>query len=186
MTNGQRIRRHDPTKPHPQAPHQRAAGKIYAAWTEPDNLIRWFGPAMVQQQTVRADIDARIGGRYRISFDDARGEHHEVGGTYRELVPHRRLVFSWAWHATPERELQVTVSLQPDGDGTLLTLHHEPFFDSAARDAHDRGWTGERSTNCSALSRLNELPEPEGRPWQRTRSSRAKNGSKRARPIWRL
>ena len=116
--------------------------KIYAAWTEPANLIRWFGPAMVQQQTVRADIDARIGGRYRISFDDARGEHHEVGGTYRELVPHRRLVFSWAWHATPERESQVTVLLQPDGAGTLLTLHHERLFDAAARDAHERGWTG--------------------------------------------
>jgi len=116
--------------------------KIYAAWTELDNLIRWFGPAMVQQQTVRADIDARIGGRYRIRFDDAHGEHHEVGGTYRDMVPHRRLVFSWAWHTTPERESQVTVLLQPDGAGTLLTLHHEQLFDAAAHDAHEHGWTG--------------------------------------------
>jgi uncharacterized protein YndB with AHSA1/START domain len=116
--------------------------KIYAAWTEPENLIRWFGPAMVKQDTVRADIDARIGGRYHISFDDDRGEHHEVGGTYRELVPYRRLVFSWAWHSTPERESLVTVLLKPDGAGTLLTLHHEQLFDAAARDAHERGWTG--------------------------------------------
>jgi uncharacterized protein YndB with AHSA1/START domain len=36
----------------------------------------------------------------------------------------------------------VTISLKPDGDGTLLTLHHEQFFDSAARDGHERGWTG--------------------------------------------
>ena len=49
-------------------------------------------------------------------------------------------MFSWAWHSTPERESQVTVSLKPDGDGTLLTLHHESFFDEAARDAHQRGW----------------------------------------------
>jgi uncharacterized protein YndB with AHSA1/START domain len=116
--------------------------KIYAAWTQPENLICWFGPAMVKQETVRADIDARVGGRYRISFDDDRGEHHEVSGTYRELVPHSRLLFSWAWHSTPERESQVTVLLKPDGAGTLLTLHHEQLFDAAARDAHEHGWMG--------------------------------------------
>jgi uncharacterized protein YndB with AHSA1/START domain len=57
------------------------------------------------------------------------------------VVPNQRLVFSWAWHSTPERESQVTVSLKPDGDGTLLTVHHEQLFDAAARDGHERGWT---------------------------------------------
>jgi len=56
------------------------------------------------------------------------------------VVPNRLLVFSWAWHSTPERESQVTVSLKPDGDGTLMTVHHEQLFDSAARDGHERGW----------------------------------------------
>jgi len=116
--------------------------KIYAAWTEPENLIRWFGPVMVKQETVRADIDARVGGRFRVSFDDDRGEHHEVVGIYRDMVPHSRLVFSWAWHSTPERESQVTVLLKPDRAGTLLTLHHEQLFDAAARDAHEHGWIG--------------------------------------------
>ena len=46
------------------------------------------------------------------------------------------------WHSTPERESQVTVVLQPDGDGTLLTLTHEQLFDQAARDGHERGWRG--------------------------------------------
>jgi uncharacterized protein YndB with AHSA1/START domain len=36
----------------------------------------------------------------------------------------------------------VTVSLTPDGDGTLLTLTHEQLFDQAARDGHERGWLG--------------------------------------------
>jgi uncharacterized protein YndB with AHSA1/START domain len=116
--------------------------KIYAAWTRPENLIRWFGPAMVKPETVCAEIDARIGGRYRISFDNDRGEHHEVGGSYRDMVPYSRLVFSWAWHSTPERESQVTVLLKPDGTGTLLTLHHEQLFDAVARDAHEHGWIG--------------------------------------------
>ena len=116
--------------------------KVYAAWTDPEKIARWFGPAQVVAGSVRADIDARIGGRYRISFKMEDGEHHEVGGVYREMVPNRRLTFSWAWHSTPERESQVTVSLKPDGDGTLLTLHHEQLFDQAARDGHESGWIG--------------------------------------------
>ena len=116
--------------------------KVYAAWTDPEKIARWFGPAQVVAGSVRADIDARIGGRYRISFDMEDGEHHEVGGVYREMVPNQRLTFSWAWHSTPERESQVTISLKPDGDGTLLTLHHEQLFDQAARDGHEGGWIG--------------------------------------------
>ena len=115
--------------------------KVYAAWTNPQKIIRWFGRPDAKPDSFQADIDARIGGRFRISFstDD---EYYEVGGVYREVVPNERLVFSWAWHSTPERESQVTVSLKPDGDGTLLTLHHEQLFDQAARDGHERGWIG--------------------------------------------
>jgi uncharacterized protein YndB with AHSA1/START domain len=116
--------------------------KVYAAWTDPEKIARWFGPSQVVAGSVRADIDARIGGRYRISFKMQDGEHHEVAGVYREMVPNQRLTFSWAWHSTPERESQVTVLLKPDGDGTLVTLHHEQLFDEAARDGHECGWTG--------------------------------------------
>ena len=116
--------------------------KVYAAWTDPEKIARWFGPSQVVAGSVRADIDARIGGRYRVSFKMQDGEHHEVAGVYREMVPNQRLAFSWAWHSTPERESQVTVSLKPDGDGTLLTLHHEQLFDQAARDGHEGGWIG--------------------------------------------
>ena len=116
--------------------------KVYAAWTDPQKIARWFGPARAKAGTEQASIDARVGGRYRISFDMEDGEHCEVGGVYREMVPNERLVFSWAWHSTPERESLVTVSLKPDGDGTLLTLTHEQLFDQAARDGHERGWLG--------------------------------------------
>ncbi len=117
------------------------AAKVYAAWTDPQKIIRWFGRPDAKPDSFQADIDARVGGRFRISFstDD---EYYEVGGAYREVVPNERLVFSWAWHSTPERESQVTVSLKPDGGGTLLTLHHEQLFDAAARDGHERGWIG--------------------------------------------
>ena len=116
--------------------------KIYAAWTDPERIARWFGPSQVVAGSVHADIDLRTGGNYRIAFDMADGQHHQVDGVYRDVVPNRKLAFSWAWHSTPERESLVTVSLQTDGDGTLLTLHHEQLFDEATRDGHESGWIG--------------------------------------------
>jgi uncharacterized protein YndB with AHSA1/START domain len=115
--------------------------KVYAAWTDPEKIAHWFGPSKVRAGSVQAEIDLRVGGRYRISFEGGDGEYHQVGGVYREVEPNRRLVLSWAWHSTPERESQLTISLKPDGAGTLLTLHHEQFFDQAARDGHERGWS---------------------------------------------
>ena len=38
--------------------------KVYAAWTDPKKIIRWFGPANIRPETMRAEIDARAGGRY--------------------------------------------------------------------------------------------------------------------------
>ena len=115
--------------------------KVYAAWTEPAQLAHWFGPAETVIGSVRAEMDVRVGGRFRASFNTENGEYHQVG-VYREVVPNERLVFSWAWHSTPERESLVTLTFRPDGDGTMLTLHHEQFFDQAARDGHEHGWTG--------------------------------------------
>lgn len=115
--------------------------KVYAAWTDPEKIAQWFGPSEVKPGSVQAEIDLRVGGGYRIRFSSAGGQYNEVGGVYREVVPNERLVFSWAWHSTPERESQITVMLKSEGDGTLLTFHQEQFFDQAARDGHERGWT---------------------------------------------
>ena len=117
-----------------------APAKVYAAWTDPEKIAAWFGPTRVKEGSVQAETDLRAGGRYRISFHATDGEYFQVGGVYREIVPNERLVFSWAWHSTPERESELTISLKPDGAGTLLTLHHEKFFDEAARDGHEKGW----------------------------------------------
>lgn len=112
--------------------------KIYRAWTDSAKISRWFGPE--DAEILRTETDVRVGGRFRIVFRGPDGEEHDVGGVYREVVPNQRLVFTWAWRSTPERESLVTVALKRDGDGTLLTLQHEQFFDEAARDRHGRGW----------------------------------------------
>jgi uncharacterized protein YndB with AHSA1/START domain len=115
--------------------------KVYAAWTDPQKLIRWLRPEIMVPDTVQAEIDLRVGGRYRFSFRANGGEYFEVGGVYREVISNARLAFTWAWHSTPERESYVEISLSPDGSGTLLTLHHAQFADQKARDSHEQGWT---------------------------------------------
>jgi uncharacterized protein YndB with AHSA1/START domain len=115
--------------------------KVYGAWTDPEKIARWFGPEGADE-TLLAETDVRVGGRFRIIFRMSDGEQHDVSGVYREVVPDEKLVFTWAWRSTPERESLVTVALRRDGDGTLLTLTHEQFFDEAARDRHRGGWTG--------------------------------------------
>ena len=115
--------------------------KVYAAWADPLNLVQWFALTQAKPGSIEAELDVRVGGRYRISWLDEKGERFEVGGVYREVVPNERLKFTWAWHSTPERESLVTVQLKPDPVGTLLTFHHEQFADEKARDSHKKGWS---------------------------------------------
>ncbi len=77
--------------------------KVYAAWTDPEKIVKWFGPDA--GPVTRAETDLRVGGRYIIAFNTEDGERHQVGGVYREVVPNEKLVFTWAWHTTPEREV---------------------------------------------------------------------------------
>jgi uncharacterized protein YndB with AHSA1/START domain len=117
-----------------------APAKVYAAWTDPTKIALWFGPDSGKVQS--AETDVRVGGRYTVVFFTEDGEEHHVSGVYREVVANEKLVFTWAWRSTPERESLVTVLVKPDGDGTIFTLIHEQFFDEAARDRHEYGWTG--------------------------------------------
>jgi uncharacterized protein YndB with AHSA1/START domain len=66
-----------------------------------------------------------------------------VQGAYLEVVPPRRLVFTWTWpNSTPERESLVTIVLRAVAQGTALEFRHDRHFDEAVRDNHLRGWTG--------------------------------------------
>jgi uncharacterized protein YndB with AHSA1/START domain len=117
-----------------------APAKVYAAWADPEKIKLWMGPGEVK--VLRTEGDARTGGRFRWVMLAPNGEEHDVSGVYREVLPNEKLVFTWAWKSTPERESLVTVTFKPDGDGTLFTLMHEQFFDEDARDRHNGGWTG--------------------------------------------
>ena len=113
--------------------------KVYEAWTKPEKMTQWWGVTDSPKPPI-AETDLRVGGRFRVQFWDPKNEHHSVSGLYQEVVPNRKLSFSWAWQTTPERESLVTIELSPVTDGTMLTLTHEQFFDETARDDHGRGW----------------------------------------------
>ena len=114
---------------------------VYAAWTDPQELKQWLTMGGGAGGT-EVSIDLRVGGRYRFVMRGADGEVHRVGGVYREIEPGRRLVYTWAWESTPERESLVTVEFNAAGQGTELVVTHQRFFDSDARDRHEAGWTG--------------------------------------------
>lgn len=114
---------------------------VYAAWTDPAQMKHWMGPSdAFGLSEVTGEV--RVGGRYRIVMHGPDGETHRVGGVFREVVPNRRLVYTWAWESTPERESLVTVEFRASGSGTELLLTHDRFADRDARDRHQQGWDG--------------------------------------------
>ncbi len=126
-----------------------APAKVWRAITEPEMLKKWMAPSDDFKIPV-AEAELRVGGRYHIVMHARDGEVHDVSGAYREIVPNKKLVYSWAWKSTPERESVVTIELRAAGNGTELTLRHEQFFDKEVRDRHQLGWVG-------CLSRLERL-----------------------------
>ena len=122
---------------------------VYAAWTDPAMIVMWWGPTGAE--TLSAQADPRPGGRYHIVFTTPDGESHDISGAYRDADPHSLLSFTWMWKTLPDRASFVTLTFEDDGvGGTNFTLHHSQFYDEAARDRHQWGWTG-------ALDKLVEM-----------------------------
>jgi uncharacterized protein YndB with AHSA1/START domain len=118
-----------------------APGKVWRAITEPEALKKWMAPGDDFKIPV-AEAELRVGGRYHIVMNAPDGQVHDVSGVYREIVPNKKLVYTWAWKSTPERESIVTIELRAAGGGTELTLKHDQFFDDEARNHHEQGWNG--------------------------------------------
>jgi uncharacterized protein YndB with AHSA1/START domain len=118
-----------------------APEKVWRAWTDPETLKRWWGPGP-DERVSAAELDVRVGGRFRIVFGGAQGTEHECAGVYKEVVPNRKLVFTWHWpRTTPERVSVVTIEFRGSPNGTELIFKHEQFFDEQARDGHKQGWS---------------------------------------------
>jgi glutathione S-transferase len=92
-----------------------------------------------------AEVDARPGGRYRLSMKTDAGEIHTVGGEYQEVDRPERLVYTWQWEAGPApvqggNETLVTVEFVEEGGGTLVKLTHTGFPSPEIMGMHEQGW----------------------------------------------
>ncbi|MGV8986644.1 MAG: SRPBCC family protein [Cypionkella sp.] len=112
--------------------------KVYNAWLDPKALMRFMapGPAMT---VPRAETDPKVGGRFEVVMRMGTNDLLHAG-TYLELVPHSKIVFSWESPHSIEGST-VTLDLAPEGDGTMLTLTHVRFANEGSRDNHRSGWT---------------------------------------------
>jgi uncharacterized protein YndB with AHSA1/START domain len=114
--------------------------KVYAALTDPEKIVRWWGPD--GGPTVSAEAEVRPGGHFRVVFRTEDAKEYTNHGVYQEVVKDEKLVFTWHHPEAPERDSLVTVLLKAVEGGTELTLIHEGFPDEETRDSHRDGWKG--------------------------------------------
>ena len=124
---------------------------VFSYFVDPDRMIKWKG--------ISATLDPRPGGVYRVDIngrDVARGE-------YLEVRPHTRVVFTWGWEGSgdpvPPGSTIVEVSLEPDGDGTVVRLVHRDLPEDA-REQHRQGWEHYLDRLAAASSGADPGPDP--------------------------
>ncbi len=129
-----------------RAPRER----VFAAWTNPDQLTQWMGPAGFT--CTRAESDPRPGGRHHLTMrgpstncspdEPAVTRDTSTTGEYLEVRPPELVRFTWNPSFFPDEHTIVTVRLKEVPGGTELELVHEGFISTAAAEGHNRGWNG--------------------------------------------
>jgi uncharacterized protein YndB with AHSA1/START domain len=144
MSNTIRLHRIIATKPE----------KIYRAFVESDAVASWL-PPYGYLCTVH-ELHAKVGGSHRMSFRNfTTGEGHSFGGTYLELVPGERLVYTDKFDdpGLPD-EMRVTVTLKAVSVGTEVNIEQEGVPDVIPPEACYLGWQ-------NSLDKLAKLVVPE-------------------------
>jgi uncharacterized protein YndB with AHSA1/START domain len=114
--------------------------QVYAAFTQPDLLQKWWGPEGVTVPDFTMDV--REGGQWRTTMRNDDGDSWTVSGAYVELREPHRLAFTWAWEENGQRghETLVEIDLVASATGTRLSLLQSVFETRDARDKHEQGW----------------------------------------------
>lgn len=119
---------------------QADAERVFEAWTKAAYLEQWWGPGAIRCSG--AEIDLRVGGRYRIANEYPDGKVFWIGGEFEVVEPPRLLVYTWGLDAhSPGTEL-VTVRFEARGAATEVIIMHQRIADEPLRDGHEEGWTG--------------------------------------------
>jgi uncharacterized protein YndB with AHSA1/START domain len=115
---------------------------VFKAWTEPEHLARWWGPAGFSIICFNGEV--RPGGAWCRTMRSPEGIVFRKHGIYRNIAPAERLVFTYVSddaEGNPGPETLVTVTFADLDGRTRVTLRQTPFESAAARDAHEAGWT---------------------------------------------
>lgn len=118
-------------------------GAVFDALTDPDRIVQWWGDEEYYE-TEEAEVDLREGGRWRVAGRNVDGSPFSVTGEYRTVE--RPGVLSYTWDPTwaewdREEPTLVTITLEPEENGTWLTLVHEGFAGhEKVRGDHAEGW----------------------------------------------
>jgi uncharacterized protein YndB with AHSA1/START domain len=126
---------------------------VFAAWTTPELLKRWWMPKSFGITFISCEVDARTGGTYRFVFGHPTSEQPmEFFGRYVEVIPHRRLV--WTNDEGGEGGAVTTVTFEDRGTETLVVMHDLYPSKEALDDAIASGST----SGCSeAFGQLDEI-----------------------------
>ena len=105
---------------------------VYTAYTTPELIKRWWSGD--RGEVTSAEVDLRVGGRWRYVMTANGGFEVAFHGEYREIVPDERLVTTEVYEGAPEGEAVVThIFAEKDGRTTLTILMELP--DRESRDA---------------------------------------------------
>lgn len=128
--------------------------KVFRAFVEADAIASWL-PPFGFTCTVH-ELDAKVGGKHRMSFRNfTTGDSHSFGGTYKELVPGQRLVYTDKFDdPNMPGEMTVTVVLKAVSVGTEVSIEQQGIPDVIPREACYLGWQ-------ESLRKLAKLVEPE-------------------------
>jgi uncharacterized protein YndB with AHSA1/START domain len=116
-------------------------GLLFRLWTEPQHLMRWWGPQTTTASSV--SVDLREGGAWRHCILTAEGREYWSHGRYLEIVPPERLVFTFAWEnreGKPEHPMQVTVEFHELGEKTRLAFRKVQLPDDTELKLQTGGW----------------------------------------------
>ena len=116
------------------------AERIYRAFLDAGAMAKWLPPHGFTG-TVH-EMDARVGGRYRMSFTNfSNGQSHAFGGTYLELVPNERLRYTAVFDdPNLPGQMQTTVTLRPVFCGSEMTIVQEGIPEAIPAEACYMGW----------------------------------------------
>lgn len=126
--------------------------RIFAAFTSLESMRPWFGPP--ECRVGEGQVDFRIGGAYRIQIKTPDGDL-VASGTYREIVPPQKIVFTWRWEDDEDwvnLESIVTLEFHAKADGSELELTQVGFPNADSRNGHEGGWAGSFEKLDASLS----------------------------------